>query len=174
MEEEGKMHIATSLPRMAVAHWFLLLLPAILLVEFAFARTTDWAHPGRAEAVILFDLCLFAPALYIICYRRRFGPGALVLRTAGLILLGIYIAGMLVPPEGQNLLTKLSWLRPLGLAVLALIEIRLFAEMVRMAFSGGASAPEMAARSGTPVWVARLMLLEAGFWTWVWRMVRGR
>jgi hypothetical protein len=153
-------------------HWFLVLLPLLLLIEYGFAQSTDWSTDGVAEAAILIDLCLFIPVLHFLCYRRKLAPRALLIRTTALFLAGIYIASQLVPAEGQMLLESLSPLRPIGLVVLALIEMKVLIELVKLAFSGHASAEELSARSGAPEWVAKLMLLEARFWKWLWSLIR--
>ena len=166
------MTIARPLLKQARAHWFLPLLAALLLVEYGFARSTDWSSDGVAEAAILFDLCLFVPGLYLLCYRGRIRGRALIVRTAALALAGLYLASLLVPARGQVLLLQLSWLRPIGLAVLALIELKLLIEIVKLVFSGGSTAAEVAARSGAPLWVARLMFLEARLWKALWALIR--
>lgn len=165
---------ARSLSRYAAEHWFVLLLPVLLLLEYGFARSTDWARPGAAEAAILFDLCLFVPGLFLLCYRRRLPVRTLLIRAAALSLLGLFVASQLVPVGAQGLLAHLSWLRPFGLAVLALVELSLFVALVRMVYSGAPNADQVAARTGTPVWIVRLMLLEARFWKAVWRLIRRR
>ncbi len=165
---------ARALLNLARVHWFVPLAPVLLLIEYGFARSTDWVQAGPAEAAILFDLCLFVPFLYLLCYRRRLAGAALLVRAAALSLLGIYLASQLVPEQAQHLLPRLSWLRTAGLAVLILVELRLFAAILRMIFTGETSAEQVAARGGAPLWVARLMLLEARFWRALWRLIRGR
>ena len=155
------------------AHWFVLLLPFLLLVEYGFARSTDWARPGLAELAILFDLCLFMPFLFLLCYRRRLPTRDLLLRAAGLLLLGTWLATWLVPPQARFILAEIEGLRPIGLALLAVVELGVMLMVVRLVFSGRSSA-EISARSGAPEWVARLMLLEARFWKAVWRLIRRR
>ncbi len=155
-------------------NWFVPLAALLLVVETAFAQSTDWSARGPEEAVILFDLCLFVPALYAFAYRRWLPIRALALRTAALIFLGFYIASHLVPAEAQRLIAELGWARTLGLAVLALIELKLMVEIVKLLFGGGADVETIAARSGAPTWVARLMLAEARFWKWLWRRISGR
>ncbi len=44
---------------------------------------------------------------------------------------------------------------------------------VKLVF-GGAGTDEIAAQSGAPRWVARLMQAEARFWKYLWRLIRGR
>lgn len=154
-------------------NWFLLLLAPLLAIEFAFARTTDWARAGPAELIILFDLCLFIPALYVLCYRKRIALKPLLIRAAALALAGIYLASRLVPPDAQVLLSELIWARYAGLAIIALIELWIVVLTLKLVF-GGASTDEIARRSGAPPWVARLMQLEARFWRAVWRLVSGR
>lgn len=155
------------------AHWFAPLLALLLGLELTFARSIDWSRDGFAEKAILFDLCLFVPALYALCYRHRLTRRALLLRTIALALGGIYIASKLVPAEAQVLLADLVWARNAGWLAIALIELALVVVTVKLVF-GGASTEEVAARSGAPLWVARLMQLEARFWKAVWRFLTGR
>ena len=165
---------AQPLPKLARLHWFVPLAPALLLIEFGFARSTDWSRPGPAEAAILFDLCLFVPLLYLLCYSGRLAWPALLMRAGALSLIGLYLTSKLVPAGAQQLLPHLSWLRAAGLAVLVLVELRILAAVVRMILSGDATVDQVTARSGAPYWVARLMLLEARFWRALWRLIRGR
>jgi len=155
------------------ANWFAPLLVLLLGIELAFARSTDWSRDGFAEKVILFDLCLFIPALYALCYRHKLNRRALLLRTIALALGGIYIASKLVPADAQVLLTDLVWARNAGWLVIVLIELAVVLVTVKLVF-GGATTEEVAAKSGAPLWVARLMQLEARFWKAVWRFLTGR
>lgn len=166
------MRVSARLLTEAGAHWFMLLLPVLLLVEYGFARTTDWPRDGVAESALIFDLCLFVPALHLLCYRRRVAAKPLLIRTGGLSLLGLAIASWLVPPQHQLVLSHLAWLRPFGLTALALLEAGLLIGLIGLAFSGRTTAADLAGRSGAPLWVARLMLLEARFWKAVWRLLR--
>lgn len=154
-------------------HWFVPLLAVLLLIETAFARTTDWSRDGLAELVILFDLCLFIPFLYVLCYRRRLARKPLLIRTAALALAGIYIASKLVPPSAQIVLGELVWARYAGLAVIALIELWVVVLTVKLVY-GGATTEEISRSSGAPPWIARLLQIEARFWKAVWRFLSGR
>jgi hypothetical protein len=153
-------------------HWFVPLLVVLLAIETAFARTTDWSRDGLAEIVILFDLCLFIPLLYLLCYRRL-ARKPLLLRAAALALAGIYIASKLVPPEAQTVLGELVWARYAGLAALALIELWVVVLTVKLVY-GGATTDEIARTSGAPPWIVRLLQIEARFWKAVWRFLSGR
>lgn len=156
----------------AQRNWFVPVLALLLAIEVAFARTTLWTQDGFAEAVILFDLCLFVPALHFLCYRRVLARRALLIRTAALALGGIYIASLLVPAEAQRLLAELRWARMAGLAIIAAFELWILVLTVKLVF-GGAGTDEIAAQSGAPRWAARLMQAEARFWKFLWRMIRG-
>lgn len=155
-------------------HWFVPLVAAALLVELAFARTTAWAGATYEEAAILFDLCLFVPLLHALCYRRVLPLRALLIRTAGLSAAGLYVASLLVPAEAQRWIDDLGALRLVGLAVVAVIELYVLVETAKVLFGRDASVERVVERSGAPAWVARLMLLEARFWKWVWAKLRGR
>jgi hypothetical protein len=60
------------------------------------------------------------------------------------------------------------------MAVMAAIELWLVAAVVKLVFRGGATAEEVSASSGAPRWIARLMVAEARFWKYLWRLVHGR
>lgn len=165
---------AMNLGVWARRNWFVPLLAVLLAIETAFARATDWSSDGVAEAAILFDMCLFVPALYALCYRRRLALRPLLIRTFALAFLGIYIASKLVPADAQVLIANLAWARTAGWVVLALVELWILVAVIRLVFGGGATAEQVAERSGAPEWIARLMLLEARFWKGLWRIVRGR
>lgn len=168
------MAMAYDLIGWARRNWFLPLLAVLLAVEWAFARTTDWPRDGLAEAVILFDLCLFVPALHFLCYRRRLAWKPLLIRTAALASLGVYLASQLIPAEAQHLLAGLGWARLAGLAVLAALELWVLVKVVTLVFGSAVTEDDIVATSGAPRWIARLMLIEARFWKWLWRLLRGR
>jgi hypothetical protein len=153
-------------------NWFLLLLPALLGAAFLLAKTAP-ADPAL-ERVFLFDALVTVPFLYFLCYRGTLGRWQMALRLLALACAGIWAAGRLVPDETQAILPQLGWARALGLAVIALFEVRLLVLAVRLAFSGRADAEALAAATGAPPILARLMLLEARFWRWVWRLISRR
>jgi hypothetical protein len=166
---------ASGIRAWATANWFLLVLPLLLAVSWLFTRSVDWGtSAGAAEAVTLFDWMVSIPLLYFLCYRRKVRGKAMAIRLAALACLGVWIASRFVPAEAQDLLPHLTWPRTAGLVVLALIELRLLVLALKMAFSGTASAEELAGRSGAPPLLAKLMLAEARFWQAVWRLIRRR
>lgn len=168
--------MAHDLTGWARRNWFLPLLAVLLAIEWAFARATDWRGDGLAEAVVLFDLCLFVPALHFLCYRRRLAWKPLLIRTAALASLGVYFASHLIPAEAQHLvagLAGLGWARLAGLSVLAALELWVVVKVVKLVFGGAVTEDDVVA-SGAPRWIARLMLIEARFWKWLWRLLRGR
>jgi len=154
-------------------NWFVPVLGLLLAIELAFTRSIDWSSPRGPEGAVLFDLCLFIPFLHFLCYRRKLALRPLLIRTFALAFLGIWVASKLVPPEAQSILVELGWARIAGLAVLALIELWLLALALKLVFGGRATAGEISERTGAPQWMARLMLLEARFWKWLWRLIRG-
>lgn len=156
-------------------HWFLAILPLLAAAAFAFSTLTDWRRDAQmAEMALLFDACVSLPILYYLCYRGTLSGRQMALRLVGLACLGIWFATWLVPSESQSLLPHFGWARTAGLAVLLIIELRLIIGAIKMAFSGKASADELASASGAPQWMAKLMLLEARFWRWLWRTISGR
>ena len=104
-------------------------------------------------------------------------PGAMVIIVSGPSGVGkdtVISSLCLVPAEAQRWIDDLGALRLAGLFILALIELWVLVEIVKILFGREPSVERVVARSGAPAWVARLMLLEARFWKWVWRRLRGR
>jgi hypothetical protein len=157
----------------AAANWFLLALPVLAAISFLVARSAPPGDPA-IEAVTLFDWAVTIPILYFLCYRCALARRQMAIRLFALVCLGIWAASRLVPLPAQQILPHLSWPRMAGLAVLLLIELRLLVLGIKYAFSGRGDAKELAERTGAPVFLARLMLLEARFWRAVWRLIRRR
>jgi hypothetical protein len=151
-------------------HWFLLLLPMLVAVSFAVTRTAE----GPIEAVTLIDWCVSVPLLYFLCYRRQLPARQMALRLLAIACAGIWVAGRLVPAAAQEILPQIGWARALGIAAIALVELRLLVLAVRLTFSGNADAAKLSAATGAPPFLAKLMLLEARFWRTVWRLIRRR
>jgi hypothetical protein len=162
---------ANDLTGWARRNWFVPLLAFLLAIEWAFART-DWPRDGLAEAVILFDLCLFVPALHFLCYRRTVAWKPLLIRTFALASLGVYLASHLIPADAQHFLAGLGWARLAGFVVLAALELWVLVKVIKLVFGATATVEEISATSGAPPWIARLMLIEARFWKWLWRLFR--
>jgi hypothetical protein len=155
-------------------NWFVVLAPILLLIEWLVVRSSAGAMGSMVEAIVLFDLCLFIPLLYVLCYRSQLPLKPLLLRVLGLVCLGVYIASYIVPEPAQQIVPQLSWARTAGLAVLALVELALLLTVLRLVWGRDASAEQVQAASGAPAWVARLMVVEARFWRAVWRLIRRR
>jgi len=156
------------------ANWFMVAVPLVVLGEWLVVRDVGGEMGRFLEAVVLFDLCLFMPLLYVLCYHAAVPRRQLVLRTAALACLGIYVATYLVPEPLQAILPQLGPLRIAGLAMLMLIELRLLIAAVRVVWGRNGSVEQVRAASGAPAWVARLMVLEARLWKRLWRLIRRR
>ena len=154
----------------ASGNWFLLLLPALFAISFFSLQSAEWQHsPQAAEMVTLLDWTISVPLLFFLCYRSKFNAREMVLRLLGLACLGVWLSSWLVPVSEQTILPHLSWARTAGMAVLLLVELRLFMLALRYAFSGEATPDELARKAGVPPLLAKLMLIEANFWRAVWR-----
>jgi hypothetical protein len=155
-------------------NWVLVAVPVLLLVEWLVVRDVGGEMGRFLEAVVLFDLCVFMPLLYVLCYRNKVPRSQLVLRAVALACLGIYVATYLVPEPIQAILPELGVLRMVGLAVLMLIELRLLIAAIRIVWGRDGSVEQVQAASGAPHWMARLMVVEARFWRRLWRLIRRR
>jgi hypothetical protein len=152
-------------------NWFLMGFAGVLAGSYVFARSSALLARG-VEAAIIADLCLTVPLLYCWCYRGQLPRRQLAIRATALACLGVWVAAWLVPAAEQTILPHLSWARTAGLVVLGLIELRVLIAVLQLVFSPTATAEQISARSGAPPMVARLMLMEARFWRWVWKLLR--
>ena len=163
-----------TLRRWLSVNWFAVAVPVLLLVEWLVVRDVGGEMGHFLEAMVLFDLCVFMPLLYVLCYRFTVPRGQLVLRAVALACLGIYVSTYLVPEPMQAILPELGVLRIAGLAVLMLIELRLLIAAIRIVWGRDGSVEQVQAASGAPAWMARLMVMEARFWKRLWQMIRRR
>ena len=164
---------ALSIRELASRHWFYLLLPVWLAASWSLRGSSMWnQQPRLGEAIVLFDWCIFMPVLFAICYRDM-PHRALALRMLALFCGGIWLAGQIVPPEAQDLLGFGAGLRWVGLIVLVLFEAAAIMAMLRIVFGEAPSAAALE-RQGIPPVIARLMVLEARFWRWVWKRLTGK
>ncbi len=152
-------------------HWFPIVAAAALGLIWLLARDPMFMKSG-GEAAILADLCITMPVLYALCYRRTLSPPGLALRVTAIACSGVCLAAWIIPADHRQLLPALEPVRLVGIAVIAVIEVRLILTAVRLTFSGQTNEEDLARRTNTPVWIARLMLLEARFWKAVWRFIR--
>jgi hypothetical protein len=156
------------------SNWFAVVVPPLLLTEWLVVRSLGAEMGPLAETIVLFDLCVFMPALYVICYYRSVPLKALLLRVLGLVCAGIYLASYMVPASLQQILPELGAEQVAGLAVIMFIELRLLIATLRLVWGRDAGVAEVQAASGAPDWMVRLMVLEARFWKAVWRFLRRR
>lgn len=167
-------HQSATAIELARRHWFVLLLPVWLACSLAFSRSLDWRVDGRlGEATILFDWCIFLPLAYALSVRRTVRPPTALLRALGLAGAGLWVGRLLVPDGAEHLLARLGWLRYPWLAVVLVVEGAVIIALLRAVYAGRADNAAFE-RAGVPPLLARLMLLEARFWRWVWRLLRGR
>lgn len=152
-------------------NWFWPL--AVLLL--ALAAAISWSIPTDAldgwEVALLFDVFVTIPLLFVLCYRRQRTAAQLAVRVLALQCLGIWIAAKLVPADSQVILPHLVWLRYTGLAILVLIEIRLGLVLLRLVFKPETTRSQLEA-SGMPPLLAKVALLEARFWRWIFGLFR--
>ena len=153
-------------------HWFYVLVPlwAAAAVNFHFVHSWQ-EQPRLGEVVALFDWCLFVPALYVLCYRKQRAARAVAVRVLALVCAGIWTAGAMVPDGAETLLRDWGWLRRIGIAAVALVEVAAVVAMLRIVFSKTPNTQALI-DSGIPPLVARMMLAEARFWRWLFSRLR--
>lgn len=152
-------------------NWFWPL--AIILWAFVMliSRTVPTQKLDGWEMAVIFDVLVTLPALFALCYRTKLTRGKLVLRILALQCLGIWLATKIVPFETQILLPQLSWLRYVGLSVLVFIELRIVLAMFKVIFKAETTTTQLE-DFGMPPFLAKLALLEARFWHWLFSIFR--
>jgi len=155
------------------AHWFIFAAALIVAGNWLALPGVRADLPRLAEPAALFDLAVLLPVLYWLCYRHRRKDAGL--RALALSCLGIWAVSKLIPPSEQQLLTHLTPLRYVGLAVLVAIELKIVMALYRAVFSGAtrdAAAERIQRQAELPPWLARLLVAEAMLWRRVWEFVR--
>ena len=154
-------------------NWFYVVAIITIAFDLTVVQFAGWGAPRANELALLFDFAIQTPFLYWLCYRSR-GSKA-ILRAVAISCLALWALGHIIPIEHQVLLQKFAWVRPLGLAVLVLLELKVVAIVWKSVFAGNASKDQIEkqlTQDGTPPWVARLLAAEAGFWKKAWSLIR--
>lgn len=154
-------------------HWFLPAAAAVVAGDLSAVRWGGWSGARALEAGLLFDFAVLLPLLYLWCYRRRVRRAAI--RALALACFAIWATGKAIPVEQQHLLGTVGWLRYVGLAGLALMEIKLGVAVYKAMVFSGKSRHEAEASllsGGMPPCLAKIMVLEAALWRRLWAFVR--
>jgi hypothetical protein len=156
-------------------NWFFIILPIIFLANYSTSKIPTDIDPRIIELSVLFDLVLLLPLLYAICYREM--GRKVIVRTIGMICLGIWLAGHLIPSEEQVIYGYISWLRYIGIGFLVLIEIRMLLFMFKLLYGRERDnineniTQKLSKGMDIPEWAAKLMVLEANFWKRLWKII---
>ncbi len=162
------------MPNWLRQHWFYVVACIMVIGDLSVIAQDKWQNARLMEAGLLADFAIIIPLLYLACYRAR-GKRSLV-RALGLVCLGIWAVGHIVPEAQHYLIEKVSFLRYVGLGVLLLIELKLIISIYRAMFgapeSMKASIETSLEKANLPPWLARIALLEAQMWRAVWRFMQ--
>ena len=158
-------------------NWFIAAFPAIIFSCYMVASTETWASPRMTELGLLFDLTLFAPFLYWLCYRKQQTRGKTLLRMMVVASLGLFVAKQLVPGPEQFVLTFLDWLKSSWVVALLFIEAFAAVALFKLLFSSTddiSTKQELVEKYQVPEWLAHLMVLEAKFWRRVLKLITAK
>lgn len=161
-----------SLRRPAEKHFFVIVLPLAIVIEWAFARSLDWGAYPRSEWVALFDLCGFMPMVYWAFFTSDLNTKARLLRCVAISGIGLFAASFLVPASNQFIIGELSNIRNAMLVFVILFEGFVFWKVIHALYRKGADARALQQDFAVPEWVAKLMVMEANFWKAVWSLLR--
>lgn len=169
------MSPSTAARRWWSGHWFFPVAALVAVGDVSSVYLGGWTDARIVEAALLFDFVVVLPLLYWWCYRAR-GKAAVV-QAVALACFAIWATGKAVPAEHHHLLDTFAWLRWIGLAGLAVLEIKLGVAVYRAVIVAGQSKDEARAKlesEGMPPWAARIMAWEAALWRRAWLFVRRR
>lgn len=150
-------------------HWFAPVAALVAIGDVSAVHFGGWTDARIVEAALLFDFAVVLPLLYWWCYRAR-GKAAIV-QAVALACFAIWATAKAVPAEHHHLLESFAWLRYIGLAGLAVLEIKLGVAVYKAVIVSGQSKAEAQARlesEGMPAWVAKVMAWEAALWRRAW------
>lgn len=168
------LSLRSSATNIFIHHWFWLLFVAAVLVLFLVSPVLLLENAKIAEMVILFDLCIFLPAVYVICYRNQQSVRQILLRIIGVISLGIFIGAWLIPESVQAILPNLFIGRNIAITFVIIVELFALIAILKMAFAKDNDPVEIAKQSGAPEAFVKFMVLEANFWKAVWNFFNPR
>lgn len=152
--------------------FFLIVLPLAIAVEWAFARTLDWAAFPRSEWVPLFDLCIFMPLVYIFAFSSDLTRKARLLRCFGIAGIGLFASSFIVPEPNQFIIGELSAVRKVAMVAIVAFEGWVLWKVIGAVYRHNADTETLEREFAMPELIARLMVLEANFWKAVWAFLR--
>ena len=156
------------------ANWFFAAAAAVLAADLTVLNINHGATPQLLEVGLLGDLAVVIPCLYLACYWRN-GKRAII-RAFAMASLGFWLASKLLPVSGHFIISSLSPLRYVALAVLFAIEVKVVLVMYKAVFSGatrGEAETSLQTQADMPLWVATLMATEAMFWRAAYTKIKG-
>ncbi|MEO9971643.1 MAG: hypothetical protein ABJG15_17740 [Hyphomonadaceae bacterium] len=158
-------------------NWFVAAFLATVFSCYMVASTDTWASPKISELGLLFDLTVFAPFLYWLCYRKQQTRRKTVLRMIVVASVGVFVAKQLVPGPEQFVLAILGWLKSSWVVVLLFIEVFAGVALLKLLFSSTddiSTKQELVEKYEVPEWLASFMVWEANFWRRVLKWMTGK
>jgi hypothetical protein len=153
-------------------NWFWPLAITLVALAWTIGRFSQIEPDSSWEYAVLVDILITLPILYFVCYRKKATLKHNIFRILALQCTGIWLATKIVPIESQLLLPYLSWLRFAGLAVLFVFEAWIGLALIKLLFRPDTTADQIQQQLGAPLFVAKLLLLEARFWRWVFSIFK--
>jgi hypothetical protein len=152
-------------------NWFWSVAILLWAAVWLLVRQMPQDIPANYEYAVLTDVFITMPLLLWLCYRSQLTTKALLLRVVGVVSLGIWLASQMLQPEHQTILPLLGSLRNIGLGVAIAIELWLFVSILKIVFKKETTS-QVLVDQGIPEYMAKLMLLEARFWRWVFGLFK--
>jgi hypothetical protein len=153
-------------------NWFWPLAITLVGLAWTIGQFSQIEPDSSWEYAVVFDVLVTLPILYFVCYRKKVTLKHNIFRILALQCTGIWLATKIVPLENQSLLPYLSWLRFAGLAVLFVFEAWIMLALIKLVFKPDTTADQIQQQLGAPAFVAKLLLLEARFWRWIFSIFK--
>ena len=145
---------------------------ASLAVRVPMAAQFAWA-----PMTVLVALSVVLPAVYFACFRAVSVSRRLI-RMVFLACLGLWLTGLVVPPQQQALVQGFFVLRYLKWPLVVYLEVQIALVIWRVVFKQKRTmddaVQEVAASANLPGWAVRLAQLEGRMWKWLWSKATGR
>jgi len=152
-------------------HWFIPIAILVIMTCLVFNSLDLHAANITPELQLIF-LSFGLPFFYAVCYRRS-PKGRVFVRSFMLMLLGLWVASLIIPVSDNGFISKIIWIKHLKWPLVLYFEIQIAVSIWRLVHKQRKSVDEaydiLIQEKGLPIWVGKVAGLEVNFWKFVGR-----
>lgn len=170
-DDESASAALTGVDRKSVPRWLRHAVFYLWIVTLCLAALATDVAALSATKLLLLELALtgLSPLLYYICFKGTLTARQMLVRLMLVFCFGAFVSSKIIPPDAASAWSPSS-LRMYVLGVVIAIEVFVVVRVIKLLFAGKSDARDVVTETGAPLWVAKLMLLEAKFWRGLWRI----